>query len=303
MQATLSTLIRQLIRKNPLFIVLIVLTDIAFVFLYGLLDGFFFGQVQIRLVNLLQGLKAIQPEIAKATFESKSLWQIINSNIALKAQLNAIIIFIALFMILLFILYCILQGISWAIASRMNKVTGIKETARFLKTFALVNIPIFALFYTLEAAFRINSFLITLSKQAGETPAFDVPFFRTVYIILLAALIYFSLAVYSEIYSAMTDDMTTRITTGKANAKNSASAQSIFVVISAYKQGIIKALTDIRFLLLSAGCFLLVYAIHLFLTLFNKSPAVLLMLGFLLLMPAIAFTKILLVNSGIRQPI
>ena len=163
----------RVLKENRETIALPVVSDLAFLFLYGFVrsgilnkigEYLFFIQSKLTGINDVEGLSYKLNERIIAS----SVWRII--------------ILMILFFLLTYLLYIILEGFSWWYAHRISnsKVSYVN----YLKRFSLVSIPLLAAFI----AFSINVFI----QAMREEKALNLP-----WIIIFIVLVYFTFIGYT----------------------------------------------------------------------------------------------------------
>ncbi|OIO65206.1 hypothetical protein AUJ68_03780 [Candidatus Woesearchaeota archaeon CG1_02_57_44] len=163
---------------NALFsrLLAIIALDVLFIKAQFELQWLFFGPIGEHATAILDILKSHQSDIAVHLSAQKSLWSYLGTVPALHPHAWAIGGWACLLLTAIYIAYCLLQGISWMIAG--------SHDVRYLRAFALMNIPIAMIYGLIEFTFRATNFLLTI-QQPGE-PVYAAPWLYAALLLLLA---------------------------------------------------------------------------------------------------------------------
>ncbi len=168
------------IKKRKLYLLYPAVLDLLFIVSYGFAAGFFVEGVQKSAVELLKTGKSI--------LTSGSLIKGLLSN----NESFSIILLTLAFMLVVYILYCVLQGVNWRLSKKF--VNEDIKFFKYLKKFFLVNIFWFALFFFLEFLDYIRRVVSYLN--VGEL---DASFFSIAVSVLTFIIIYFAFISYALI--------------------------------------------------------------------------------------------------------
>lgn len=171
-----------------------VVLDVLFLFTYGLITAPLFSKILDYGTASLSFIAENAGEITREYSKNPSFIQLLSSNPQLKALgVNLLLLFVVLAFVV-FIIYCLFQSFSWRLSSVIagRKPTMYDYTMRFIK----VTIPFFLLFMVIH----ILSFLHSLARISSERQDLPVTSKFLIWILILSfIMIYFSSIAYSLI--------------------------------------------------------------------------------------------------------
>lgn len=234
------------IKNKKLYILYPVLIDLLFILGYGFVVGFFITNIQEKAVDLIQTGKSI-------LYSGGLLKGLLTNDQTLSIILNVIVL-----MVLMYIQYCIFQGITWRFAKKFVE----KDVSFFsyLKKYFLVNIFWFLLFFLVQIADYARRLLVHLRGEELNVTAF--------YYFLLFVIMYFAFISYTLITK--------------------------YKIIEAIKRSFNLGIKKIRiFLLMYLIIFILFLIINLLLILASKiNFTLMIILGILLAGPAYTWARV-----------
>lgn len=173
----------KIIRNKKYYILYPIIIDLLFILSYGFFMGFFIGNIQEKAVALIQTGKSILSSggLIKGLLTNK--------------EAVSIILFTFGFMITIYVIYSIFQGINWRFAKKFVKKNI--PLLVYIKKFFLVNIFWFILFFLIQFSDYIRRLLSYLSKGTGLSTSFISG--NIVINILIFLIVYFAFISYALI--------------------------------------------------------------------------------------------------------
>ena len=247
-----------ILAKEPKKLFYIVLFDIIFLFSYGFFVQTFLNK---NLEYIISMASYFSQESAGITREylQKGLFSFINETAGFAKLFYPFLGVLILALVSFYIIYVLFQGLSWRAAKSEN--LGI---ANFLKIFARVNVPWLIIFLIIQSISLLTLYLKLVSERLGMPFPFDA--YNAVIILAALVLIYFTLISYGLI----------------GNQKR--------VLSRAFYLGFARAFSIIPKYLLIILIFIVLFKALEYLLLFNT--ALMVGIGFVAVMPAIALTKV-----------
>ncbi len=231
--------------------------------------------IQFTLFEHLEALMSMTGEatgglmgIYNQTAEVSSSLVGLGSNLDFQYHLNIIFKYLGFMILAVFVLWILLQGISWYIAYRMSTEKRIPFFT-FWKNFALQSIP----FYLLTILWIFISIKMLFSTKMSIAPIFSEDFANFIFALLIILTWYFGSICYT---------ITSRY--AYKNVKHS----FIFGI-----RGFTKTIQSFGFIIF----LFLIIDLFLRIPFIREDPFVLAIIGTLIFMPALIFAKILLFNT------
>jgi hypothetical protein len=248
-----------LIKKNPLHFFIPVLIDITFIFAFFFVYHFFLSKIMNNFFSLLMMTGNSLQGIIEESPESVLLMHQMNSAI------TAIILWVMGLIISIYFIYSIFQSASWFFAGKfVHKKLILKQ---YIKRFFAVNI-VWHIIFTIIIYFYVRSVILTDIFKVSSSLSIVKP----LSFILIIFLVYFALISYSLIT--------------KLNFKQS--IKRCFVI------GFKKLFSLLPFFVVFALSF---FIIDLILRLiFLISDIVMLIAGFIIIMPIATYIKVILIS-------
>lgn len=176
------------IRKNPSYIVLPFFIDLLFLFVFFIAYNFFLGNIMNKVISLLM-------------LTGKALQGLTQTDISLNVlsnqqQMNSLIISIGFWIgglaVLIYVIYCLFQGINWFIAHKMFKIKT--KPVDYIKRFFAVNF-VWYIIVMIISYFYVKAVIYT---QVLRTPS-NLGTVNIFSAILLIVICYFAFVSYALI--------------------------------------------------------------------------------------------------------
>lgn len=249
------------VMKKPFYIVVPSLIDILFLFVFFIIYYFFFENIMDRIISLLM-------------LTGKALQGLTQNDISLnilsnQQQMNSLIINIGFWIfglaVLTYFIYCIFQGINWFIAHKVFKIKT--NPADYIKRFFAVNF-VWYVIVVIISYFYVKAVIYT---QVLRTPS-NLGTVSILSLILVAAICYFAFISYVLIKKhGFIDSIKKSFSLGIKEFSTIAS----------------------MYILLILGFVLIDILLRL---LFMISTILMIIIGILLIFPAIAYTRLVIIS-------
>lgn len=171
-----------------------VIVDVLFVFIYGFATAPFFAKILEFATAILSFISQYSGAITRQYTENPSILQIISTTPTLRSHLTGLILVFLSLAVVVFLLYCIFQLMSWRFA---GIISGRKSTLyEYGMRFTAVTIPFFLIFMIVHVLSFFNSLAQIVSQRTGLPPT--KTFITWIYI-LSFFMIYFGSIAYALI--------------------------------------------------------------------------------------------------------
>src|SRR3989344_8210392 len=149
-------------RNKPSLMLISIIGDVAFLLVFGILNNLLGALVLLNVMKASNKITAISSSLQDAP---ASLTDLIDKSVAWP-EVKSALLWLALFLLLLYILFVLAQGIAWKACGDAARTR--KTLRKFLKRFALTVIPWFALFVIYNAVITLLDFLKLLPEQGSR---------------------------------------------------------------------------------------------------------------------------------------
>ena len=246
------------LKKDTKKLFYIVLFDLLFFFFYGFFVQTFLNKMLEYVLAMSVFFSQESADVTRASLQ-KGLLSFVSETPEFAKLFYGFLWAAFLAIISLYIIYVLFQGLSWRTA-KVDKIS----IYEYIKAFALINIPWFIIFLVIQMA----SFLTLYLAMVSETLQIYFPFnaYNGVIIGALIVLVYFAVISYGLIGN-----------------------QRILVMRTLYL-GIVKVFSIIPKYLLIIVMYIVIFKALDYVLLFNKP--LMIGLGVIIVMPAIALTKV-----------
>ena len=139
-----------------------IIGDVAFLLVFGILNNMLGALVLLNVMKVSNKVTAVSSSLQDAP---ASFTDLIDKSVAWP-EVKSALLWLALFLLLLYILFVLAQGIAWKACGDAARTR--KTLRKFLKRFALTVIPWFALFVIYNAVITLLDFLKLLPEQGSR---------------------------------------------------------------------------------------------------------------------------------------
>ncbi len=257
----------KLFKLNWNLVPLCILIDILFIFSIGYIVAEIYAKMIEHLVPMVEIMQQSEAQIGNLITSQIDLINVLSQKALFMDHYISVIFLAGLFIVLVYALYNIFQGINWFIA---NKIANKKAVlCRFLARFSFVNFVWFILL-VLVGIFFVKFFM---STSTSMSPVVSSQFIVYTSIFMIAIVVYFALISYSLINKlGLFKALKNTFLIGYKKFRNIFSIYLIIIILFVITDLILR----------------LIYKIH---------PTVMFIAGLFTVLPLITFARVYLIES------